>query len=266
ARGITFFDTGPSYAAGNAERRLGAVLRHHRRTPGLVIATKVGTHVSPSGRRYKDWSPGAVRDSLARSLERLGLERVGLLHLHGPTIADLTPALLETLEALRRAGMVHFVGINSFDEAVVRAGLRIPTMDSFMVEYNVMKKRNAALIADIAAAGRAVLAGTPIAQALFTGQFLPPTAPRHLWALARALRNHRGEFAAAWRYRFLNRLPGIGGAQAALAYALANPQIATAIFNTTQLSHLEENVAAAGLTLPPEILAGIEAAADAPPA
>jgi 1-deoxyxylulose-5-phosphate synthase len=261
-RGITFFDTGPSYANGEAERRLGAVLRHHG-DRGLVIATKLGTHVSRAGRAYKDWSRQALRDSLERSLDRLGLAQVSLVHLHGPALADLTPELLGTLEELRGAGLTRFVGINSFDEEVVRAGLGLAAMDSFMIEYNVMKKRNAALVAAIAAAGRAVLIGTPIAQALFTGELFRPLALRHLWGLARALKNHRRELRASWRYRFLNALPGLTGAQAALAYALRPPEIATAIFGTTQLGHLAENIAAAALTLPPELVTRIEAEPDA---
>lgn len=263
AEGITFFDTGASYAAGNAERRLGTVLRRHGSTAGLVIATKVGTQVSSSGRRYKDWSRAAVRESVHRSLERLGLSRLDLLHLHGPSLADLTPELIDTLEELRREGLVRFIGINSFEEEVVRAGLRLTQFDSFMIEYNVMKKRNARLVDEIAAAGRAVLVGTPIAQALFTGGVFELTAMRNVWALLRALKNHRQELVAAYRYRFLNRLPGLTGAQAALAYVLRNPKISTAIFGTTQIGHLRENVAAAWLDLPPALVERIDQQADA---
>src|SRR5260221_10220029 len=54
AQGITFFDTGASYAAGNAERRLGLIVRAHQSIPGLVLASKVGTYVDSSGRHYKD--------------------------------------------------------------------------------------------------------------------------------------------------------------------------------------------------------------------
>jgi aryl-alcohol dehydrogenase-like predicted oxidoreductase len=53
------------------------------------------------------------------------------------------------------------------------------------------------------------------------------------------------------------------GPQAALAWVLRHPQIATAIFGTTQLGHLEQNLAAADLALPPEIVAEIERRADA---
>ena len=129
ASGITFFDTGPSYAAGNAERRLGAVLRRHGAGAGLVVATKVGTHVSPAGRTYKDWSLRAMRGSLEKSLERLGRTRIDILHLHGPTLDDLTPELIEALEELRRAGLARFIGINSLytrspDSVMIRTILR----------------------------------------------------------------------------------------------------------------------------------------------
>ncbi len=260
--GITFFDTGPSYAAGNAERRLGLALRNHRGNGAIVVATKAGTHVSAAGRLYKDWSRTALRESVARSLERLGRDRIDILHLHGPTAADLTPELADTLEELRGAGLVRSLGVNSFDADVLHAALRLPWCDSFMLEYNVMKKRNAALIDAIAGAGRAVLVGTPVAQALFTGDIFAVTSPARLWTLLRAVK-HRRELATAFRYRFLNRLPGLSGPQAALAYVLRHPKIATAIFGTTRLSHLEANVAACDVTLAPDIVAEIERRRDA---
>ena len=262
AEGITFFDTGASYANGNAERRLGLALRNHRGNDRLVIATKAGTHVAPSGRHYKDWSRGALRMSVERSLERLGRGRIDLLHLHGPALEDLTPELIGVLEELRAEGLVRFIGINSFDERVLRAALALPNFDSFMLEYNVMKKRNAALVGAIAAAGRAVLVGTPVAQALFTGELFAVTSLGRAWALLRAARHGR-DLAAGLRYRFLNRLDEMSGPQAALAYVLRHPQVTTAIFGTTRLAHLRENVAAACLTISPELLAEIERRPDA---
>jgi len=262
ANGITFFDTGASYAAGNAERRLGKALRLHGAGGRVTVATKVGTHVSAAGRYYKDWSARAVRQSVHESLKRLALDRIDLLHLHGPTVSDLTPELIDTLEELRRAGTVRFIGINSFDEDVIRAGLRLPSFDSFMIEYNVIKKRNARLIEDIAAAGGAVLVGTPVAQALFAGA-VRPTSAKGVWSLLRALKGHRRELLAGRRYRFLNDLPGVTGPQAALSFVLGHAKVATAIFGTTEPHHLEENVAAADVTLPKGVLDRIARQPDA---
>jgi len=82
--GIRLFDTGPIYGAGLGERRLGRALRARGGAKGLVICTKVGTHVGADGRVFRDFSPEAVRISVNRSLERLGLDRIDGLHLHGP--------------------------------------------------------------------------------------------------------------------------------------------------------------------------------------
>lgn len=121
----------------------------------------------------------------------------------------------------------------------------LPRVDFVHLHGPGLADHSPELIAAIAAAGRAVLIGTPVAQALFAGDVFRPTSVGRLWSLARASKNHRRELSMARRYRFLNAVPGLTGAQAALAYALRPPEIATAIFGTTQLGHLAENVAAA---------------------
>ncbi len=260
--GIGFFDTGPIYGGGLGERRLGQVLRSRGGAEGLVICSKVGTHVADDGAVYRDWSPGTVRTSVMRSLEHLGLDRLAGLHLHGPNIHELRPPLLEALEDLKAEGLVGFIGINSFDPEVVRLGLTLPLFDSFMIEYSLIRKANLALLEEIAAAGRAAIVGSPIAQALFRPSMLP-TSPKRAWELARALLRHRGDLRAARAYRFLNRLPDMTGVQAALAYVLRSPLVATAVFATTSSEHLRANIAAAGMTLSDELVRRIENLPDA---
>src|SRR5918994_5031681 len=75
---INFLDTGNNY--GDAERRIGIVLRELGGIPdGFVVQTKVDRDMT-SG----DFSGDRVRRSVHESLERLGLERLGLVHLHDP--------------------------------------------------------------------------------------------------------------------------------------------------------------------------------------
>ena len=260
--GVSFFDTGPIYGSGDGERRLGQVLRARGAAADLVICSKAGTHVAENGRVYRDWSPEAVRTSVRRSLERLGLDRLAGLHLHGPNIHELRSPLLETLEDLKAEGLVGFVGINSFDPEVIRLGLTLNVFDSFMVEYNLLHKANLALLEEIDAAGAAVVVGSPIAQSLFRPS-LAPTSLKQAWELGRAWLRHRDDLRAARAYRFLNRLPDMTGAQAALAYVLRAPQIATAVFATTSSAHLSANLAAPGLTLSDELLRRIESLPDA---
>src|SRR5213594_4124534 len=93
-RGVTFFDTAPTYGDGESERLLGRALRPVR--DRVVIATKVGPRDDPG-------------TSLAGSLERLATDYVDLVQLHetGPE----WEGQLERLSALKDAGLARAIGL-----------------------------------------------------------------------------------------------------------------------------------------------------------
>ena len=104
--GIRTFDTGPSYGRGEAERRLGLVLREVDRQ-NLFITTKAGqTEFGTS-----DWSPAAIRDSLGRSLDRLRIPAVDGFFLHGPAPENLSDEMFSVLDDLRGQGVFSYLGI-----------------------------------------------------------------------------------------------------------------------------------------------------------
>jgi 1-deoxyxylulose-5-phosphate synthase len=257
--GVTLFDTGASYSAGEAEPRLGRALRG-RDASRLVIATKAGTYHAGGGRIGRDMTSAAVVASAERSLRNLGLETLGLLQLHGPAIAELDEAMLRTLEDLKRRGLARAVGVNSFDPAVIAHATGLPQIDVVMVDYNVLRPEREPLISRAAAAGKGVLAGMALAMGHTAPLRSRLKGPQDLWYLARALARHRGELALGRRFRFLHRAPGLTGAQAALGYVLANPDISAAVFGATRAEHLRENVAAADRPLPEALLGRIRAA------
>ena len=260
-RGVTLLDTGASYSSGNAEPRLGRALRGRDLT-GLVIATKAGT--AHDGRRIvRDMSPAAIEVSVLRSLANLGLERLPLLQLHGPAIVDFTDELLRVMEDLKVRGLVQALGVNSFDPAVIDHVAGLPPFDVVMVDYNVLRPERGPLIARAAAAGKGVLAGMPLAMGHTGGQVLKLRAPRDLWYALRALKNHRAEVLAGRRFGFLHRQPDISGAQAALAYVLADPNVACAVTGTTRMAHLLDNLDASGRVLSADLAAAITAAQSA---
>ena len=261
-RGVTLFDTGASYSAGEAEPRLGRALRG-RDTSGLVIATKAGTYHAGGGRIARDMSPGAIEASAERSLRNLSLEALGLLQLHGPSTVELD-ALLPTLELLKARGITRAVGLNSFDPAVIEHAVSLPQIDVVMVDYNVLRPEREPLIARAAGAGKGVLAGMPLAMGHTRPLLSRLKGPQDLWYAARALAKHRGELAKGRRFRFLHHLPDITGSQAALAYVLANSAVSAAVFGATRPEHLRENLAAADLALPPVVAGRIREAQAAP--
>ena len=88
AAGITFFDTAPFYGTGEAERRLGAALASHRE--GVVIAdqgratARRPAPTGPSRPVSTSATTGPLRRSIESSLERLGVDRVDVVHVHDP--------------------------------------------------------------------------------------------------------------------------------------------------------------------------------------
>jgi len=115
--GVGLFDTAPLYGSGEAEQRLGAALALRSSAP-RVLTTKVGNTVVGTGddrTTGRDLSADGVRRQLAASLERLGVERVDIVHVHDPedgidqAIDETIPALVE----LRRAGVIGAVSVGT---------------------------------------------------------------------------------------------------------------------------------------------------------
>jgi aryl-alcohol dehydrogenase-like predicted oxidoreductase len=257
--GVTLFDTGASYSAGEAEPRLGRALKG-RDASKLVVATKAGTFHAGGGRIGRDFSPVAIVASAERSLQNLGLEALPLLQLHGPTVAELDEPLLRVLDDLKARGLVRAFGVNSFEPAVIEHVIGLAAFDVVMVDYNVLRPEREALIARAAAAGKGVLAGMALAMGHTGLQVAKIRRPQDLWYAARGLLRHRAEVQRGLRFGFLHEQGEITGSQAALAYVLANPGVSAAVIGTTRLAHLQENAAASGRTLPPELAARIRTA------
>lgn len=257
--GVTLFDTGASYSAGEAEPRLGRALQG-RDVSKLVIATKAGTYHAGGGRIARDMSPAAIVASAERSLRNLGLETLGLLQLHGPSAAELDDEMQAALEGLKARGVARAIGLNSFDPAVIDHAIGLPVIDAVMVDYNVLRPEREPLIARAAAAGKGVLAGMPLAMGHTRPLLARLKGPQDLWYAARALAKHREELRRGRPFGFLHRLPDWSGSQAALAYVLANPNVSAAVFGATRPSHLRENLATSGRQLPADVMAKVRVA------
>ena len=118
AAGMRLFDTAPLYGLGESERRMGAVLATAPRED-IVVATKVGRLLRPSSdepderEALFDFSRDGTLRSIEESLERLGLDRVDIVHIHDPddhleeALAGAFPALAE----LRSQGVISAVSV-----------------------------------------------------------------------------------------------------------------------------------------------------------
>ncbi|HEY3182032.1 MAG TPA: aldo/keto reductase [Gaiellaceae bacterium] len=153
-RGLRFFDTAPLYGHGVAEQRTGRALAELSRD-GYVLATKVGRllradappddsqlsggfdrwPVAPPVNPVFDFSYDGVLRSVEESLERLGLDRVDILHIHDPdeheeeALAGAYPAL----DRLREEGVIAAVGAGMNQAAMLARFARAADFDCFLV-------------------------------------------------------------------------------------------------------------------------------------
>jgi aryl-alcohol dehydrogenase-like predicted oxidoreductase len=110
---INFLDTSNGYGEdGAAERRIGEAIR---RAGGLPSQVVLATKVDPDP-RTGDFSGERVRASLEESMERLGVDKIALLHLHDPERMSFEDAVapggpVETLVDLRERGLVDHLGV-----------------------------------------------------------------------------------------------------------------------------------------------------------
>jgi D-threo-aldose 1-dehydrogenase len=116
--GIRWFDTAPLYGSGEAEVRLGAGLAERRSLRAdVTVATKVGRTLdpgAPGGVRF-DFTPAELRRQLESSLERLGLDRVDVVHLHDPEdhMDEALGTALDALCELRDEGLTAALSVGT---------------------------------------------------------------------------------------------------------------------------------------------------------
>ncbi len=112
--GGTLIDTAASYAFGETEALIGALLADVVPRADVTIATKAGITRTPDGERIVDCSRGALLNQLDASLRKLGTDYVDLWHVH---YVDDTVPFAETLAALDAAvaaGKVRYAGVSNY--------------------------------------------------------------------------------------------------------------------------------------------------------
>lgn len=229
ALGVRVFDTGPSYGAGEAERRLGEALL--RLPPyGPIVSTKAGILSAGLTQRPRDFTPEGVRRSVESSLRRLRRDRIDWLFLHGPAESELTDALMKTLTDLRRKGDVVALGVCGRGPEL-DAALRLGEFTHFMAPIHAgLTPEEMQRLYRLRSAGELIGIETLAAA---NPRFPVPVSAGSTWRLARAL--------MGWGSA---RPPTPMTVEEALNWALGEGGAHRIITTTTRVDHLEYNASA----------------------
>jgi D-threo-aldose 1-dehydrogenase len=150
ANGIRYFDTAPLYGHGLSERRLGAALKTLPRDE-VVVSTKVGRLLvpdEPGGAKDAtifesvpavhpvfDFSARGVEESLAASLERLGLDRVDIVLVHDPDdhAEEALAGAFPVLRRWREEGVVDKIGAGMNQAPMLARFVREASIDCVLL-------------------------------------------------------------------------------------------------------------------------------------
>jgi L-glyceraldehyde 3-phosphate reductase len=270
--GITHIDLANNYGppGGSAEENFGRILatdlRDHR--DELVISTKAGYRMWPGP--YGEWgSRKYLLDSLEASLRRLGLDHVDIFYSHR---FDPDTPLEETMGALDhavRSGKARYVGISSYSSQQTREAARIlrelgTPLLIHQPSYSLLNRwiEDDGLLDVLEGEGAGCIVFSPLAQGMLTGKYLDgiPEDSR-----AAEDKSFRQEFLTDDNLTRLRELDGIARrrgqslAQLALAWALRDERVTSALIGASSVAQLEDNVAALdGLRFTDDELAEIE--------
>jgi aryl-alcohol dehydrogenase-like predicted oxidoreductase len=273
-RGLRLFDTAPLYGYGLSERRTGMALAKRPRDE-FVLATKVGRLLEPGGGDVQDiWPEGAltgvaprfdfsydaVRTSLSASLDRLGLDRVDVLHIHDPD-DHFDQALAGTYRALadlRRAGVIGAISAGMNQAPMLARFVREsgdPGFDCFMLagRYTLLDQSGLDDLLPLCAERGIGLMAAGVYNSGLLGNPSPKshydyaTPPEPLLAKALAIKD-------------VCERHGVPLRAAAIQFPLGHPAVTTVVIGARSPEQLDDNIAMFEHPIPGALWADLKSA------
>ncbi len=139
-RGVNLLDTGDFYSMGRNELLVGKALAGHKRDRA-VVSVKFGALRGPdAGFNGYDARPGAVKNFLAYSLSRLGLDYIDI---YRPARVDSQVPIEDTIGAIAdmvKAGYVRHIGLSEVGVDTIRRAAAVHPIVDLQIEYSVVTR------------------------------------------------------------------------------------------------------------------------------
>lgn len=228
--GVTFIDTADSYGPHVSERLIFEALAPY--PDGVVIATKGGLERPGPNKWTPNSTPAHLREACDGSLKRLGLEQIPLYQWHRPDPRVPLEDSVGTLVELQSEGKIKHLGVSNVTLEQLQQISAMTPVVSVQNRYNLGTRSSDAVLDYCAAHDMAFI----------------PWAPIHDFADTTAVREIADRYGATSR-------------QLVLAWLLARSPAMLPIPGTGSLTHLDENLAAASISLTSEEVSALTGAA-----
>jgi aryl-alcohol dehydrogenase-like predicted oxidoreductase len=265
--GITFFDTAEMYGPFTNEELVGEALAPLRNQ--VTIATKFGFDLTPG--RAPGILPGVnsrpehIRDVVEASLKRLKVETIDLLYQHRVDPAVPIEDVAGTVKELIAEGKVKYFGLSEASAKTIRRAHAVQKVTALQSEYSLWWRQiESEILPTLEELGIALVPYSPLGRGFLTGTFNASTTfgagdfrgalPRFTPEIMKANQSVIDRIAA------IGKRHDASPAQVALAWVLAQRPWIVPIPGTTKAARIDENIAAASLTLSADEIEEIGAA------
>ncbi|HMY26238.1 MAG TPA: aldo/keto reductase [Solirubrobacterales bacterium] len=261
--GVNFLDTADMYGPWTNEELVGKAISDRR--DQVVLATKFGIRRGDDPRdRHVDGRPEYVRESIDGSLKRLGVDHVDLYYQHR---VDKTVPIEETVGAMAElveAGKVRYLGLSEASAESIRKANSVHPISALQTEFSLFERgASDKVIPTLRELGIGFVPYSPLGRGFLTGRFRSGADfgsgdfrehdPRM------SQENMAANMAIVEAIEDLASRHDVSPAQMAIAWVLAQGDDFVPIPGTKKVSRLEENAAAAEVSLSDEELASLDA-------
>ncbi|KAG8676882.1 hypothetical protein FPOAC2_02996 [Fusarium poae] len=257
--GCTNWDTANIY--GDSEDLVGKWFKlHPERRQDIFLATKFGLKMSDKG-IVTDSTPEHVRESIEKSLKRLGVDHVDLYYMH--RVREDVP-IEKTVEAMKQLvdeGKVKYLGLSEVSSTTVHRAHAVHPITAVQVEYNpwtldIEGPPGTHILKTCEVLDIAVFAYSPLGRGILTGRFRSVDDFEEDDTRRRLTRfqgdNFKKNLEIADKFEEMAKSKGYTSSQMALAWLLEQSPNVFVIPGTKKIKYLEENVGAAKVTLSKE--------------
>lgn len=229
--GVNFIDTADSYGPDVSEELIAEALHPYE---GMLIATKAGlTRPGPDR-----WAPNGMPEYLVEraqgSLKKLRVEQIGLWQLHRIDPRVPREDQFGTIKIMLDQGIIANAGLSEVSVEEIEAAREVFPVATVQNRYNLVDRKSEDVVNYCEEHGIGFIPWYPLAAGDLAkpGSVLDAIAKKH----------------------------GAAPSQIALAWVLQRSPVMLPIPGTSKVNHLEENVAAAGITLSDEDFAALDKA------
>ncbi|HJV55893.1 MAG TPA: aldo/keto reductase [Methylomirabilota bacterium] len=264
--GVNFLDSSDMYGWGQNEELLGRALRGRR--DRVVLATKFGNLRKPDGTAGVNGRPEYVPQACDASLKRLGVDTIDLYYQHR---VDPSVPIEETVGAMSRLveqGKVRFLGLSEASPATVRRAHAVHPIAALQSEFSLLYRVEAEeTLPTLRELGISFVAYSPLGRSLLTGSTRTaaeiPADDRRRDHPRFQDENLQKNLDLLKPLLDMAKQKGCTPGQLALAWLLARGKDIVPIPGTKRRARLDENVAAAAVSLTPAEVTALQEAVPA---